>query len=106
MRDIINYCMEQAAKGLYEEAMQGTNHACIETIKYLIPLVIEQELSGDQKRCMKLHYFEQQNQTEIARQLGITQPTVSRKLKNARKKIGKYLNYSLLAAKKTSSILH
>lgn len=106
MKDIIEACMNQCAWQRYQETTADTNYACVETIRYLLPIVIERELTGSQQLCMQLHYLEHRNQTEIARLLGITQPTVSRKLKTARKKVEKYLDYSLMAANKTSSFLH
>lgn len=106
MKSVIDLCMDNVAYQRYYDRLGTTNSACIEAIKYLMPIVIDKELKGDQKRCMKMHYFEHMTQQEIAIQLGVTQPTVSRKLKTAREAVKKYLEYSLLAANKTSALLH
>ncbi len=98
--------MDYIAWQQYQASCGTSNYASVETLKYMLPIIMERELTEQQRQCMQLHYFAHKNQTEIAGQLGITQSTVSRILKTARKRMEKYLRYSLMAADKTSALLH
>ena len=54
---------------------------------------IQKELTQRQKDCFRKYYFQKQSQEEIARELGITVPTVSRHLKKARSRLQQIARY-------------
>lgn len=51
------------------------------------------ELTARQAECVRLRYGEGKSMSEIAAQLGVTPPTVSRHLKKARIRLRKVLEY-------------
>lgn len=104
MKDFIEYYLDELAWKDYQDACGESNRLSIETMKSILPMVIERELTAEQQDCVRLHYFEELTQAEIAGKLGITQSTVSRVLKTARKRVGRILKYSLQAAGKTFSV--
>lgn len=53
------------------------------------------ELTPTQRRQVEMYYFQHMKQTEIARELGVNKSTVSRGLTRAKRRLRRYLQYSL-----------
>lgn len=71
----------------------------IKSISKVLPLIIENELTPRQGLCLRLFYVHQKSQTEIARQLHLSQPTVCRHIKTARDITNKCLGYCYYCVK-------
>ncbi len=71
-------------------------------MKAVFPIIIEKELTQKQSLCLRLYCIHHKSQAEIARQLKLSQPTVSRHIKTAKHIINKYLNYCYFAVKKSN----
>lgn len=104
--DTFDYYIEQFSMSKSMEGKYDDNSANIEAIRYVMPIIIENELTEKQKACFKMKFFENMTQEEIAKKLNLTQPTISKSINSAKKSVRKYLHYSLLAAKKTSLLLN
>lgn len=64
-----------------------------ETLLSYLRNIIEYELTEKQKFCIRRYYFEGKSMREIAKELGITEPTVSRHLKKARLRLENSVRY-------------
>lgn len=62
-------------------------------IKEVLPIIIKQDLTERQRRCVEMMYYEGKTQSEIARELLLSQPTVSRHIKTAQRIIRNRLFY-------------
>lgn len=56
--------------------------------------VMEGELTGRQRECIRLRYFEQMRVCDIAEQLGLRPATVSIHIRKGRERLGRVLRYS------------
>jgi len=56
-------------------------------------LAAQGELTQRQMQCVRMYYAEQKTVSEIAQELGVSPPTVSRHLKKARFRLKKILQY-------------
>lgn len=79
------------------------NQATLAAVKAVLPFFMKQELNPMEQQCTNLYYVKELAQRQVAEQLGISQSTVSRNLKKARRKLARYLSYALLAAEKAVS---
>lgn len=52
------------------------------------------ELTGRQMECVRLYYFEEKKMREIAQELGIGVPAVSKHLKKARYRLSRVMAYA------------
>ncbi|MCC8016738.1 MAG: sigma-70 family RNA polymerase sigma factor [Clostridiales bacterium] len=68
-------------------------------IKAVISSIAEKELSPRQRECLKMKYYEKMNQEQIAESLNLSQPTVSRHISAAIRKMRKILFYCVKALK-------
>lgn len=59
----------------------------------IIPIILENELTSRQKNCIELSYFKDMSQREIAENLGVTQPTVSRHIRDGVSIVNRHLSY-------------
>lgn len=88
----------------YEECEHDEQKIMIKAISYVLPRIIENELTARQSLCLRLFYVHGKSQTEIARQLKLSQPTVSRHIASAKAITNKCLAYSFLAVKKANEM--
>lgn len=63
----------------------------------LIPIIVENELTTQQKRVFNLHFREYKTQIQISDALGISQPTVSRHLNASIENVNSVLQYVIPA---------
>lgn len=68
----------------------------------VVPKIAKNELTQMQRICFEMFYFEKKSQKQIASILHISQPSVSRHLKNAQIIIEKIGNYCIMSIKKTN----
>ncbi len=69
------------------------NKATISALKAVMPQVIQRELTEKQRRCLELRFGRLMSQQEIADELNLSQPTVSRHLKSAVSTLSNRLYY-------------
>lgn len=74
----------------------------ISSISKALPLIIKNELTPRQSVCLRMFYVFGKSQVEIARELKLSQPTVSRHIKAAKDIVNKYLSYSFYAVKQAN----
>lgn len=67
----------------------------LKAMSKVLPLIIKNELTDRQSICLRLFYVHNKTQLEIARELKLSQPTVSRHISTAKDIVKKYLNYCL-----------
>lgn len=104
--DTFDYYIEQISMARCREEASDSNTANIEAIRYVMPIIIENELTEKQKACFKMKFYDNMTQEDIAKSLNLTQPTISKNINAAKREVRKYLHYSLLAAKRTSMLLN
>lgn len=59
----------------------------------VLPQITEKDLTKRQKQCLEMKVIENMSQAEIAEALGISQPTVCRHIKIAKKIVNNRLSY-------------
>lgn len=69
------------------------NRAEREHLLRLLPTMITEELTQRQQDCVRLYYFEGMKMHQIAAELGVQTPAVSRQLKRARNRLQNVLRY-------------
>lgn len=67
----------------------------LKAMSKVLPLIIKNELTERQSICLRLFYVHNKSQLEIAKELKLSQPTVSRHISTAKDIVAKYLNYCL-----------
>lgn len=72
------------------------------SVSKVLPLIIKNELTERQSLCLRLFYVYGKSQTEIARQLKLSQPTVSRHIKTAKDIVNKCLTYCIYCVQKAN----
>lgn len=70
----------------------------------VIPHIVENELTKQQRNCFNAKYLQNKTQQEIAESLHLSQPTVSRHINTARDTVNNILKYCYLAATKAISV--
>lgn len=75
----------------------------IKAMSDVLPIIIEKELTKMQSLCLRLFYVNGKTQTEIARQLHLSQPTVSRHIASAKKITNNRLAYCYYTVKKANN---
>ncbi len=91
--------MQYKSSNLWGEAAdwesRGDNSSDIARLKRNLAKIRSQELTQRQAEIISLYYDRGMNTVEIAQALGTNKSTVSRTLERGRKRIKKYLQYSL-----------
>lgn len=72
------------------------------SITKVLPLILKNELTDRQNLCLRLFYVHGKSQTEIAKELKLSQPTVSRHIKTAKDITNKCLTYCIYAVKQAN----
>lgn len=74
----------------------------IKSMSKVLPLIIKNELTPRQSLCLRMFYVFGKSQVEIARELKLSQPTVSRHIKTAKDIVNKFLSYSFYSVKQAN----
>lgn len=75
------------------------NKILLRSLSYILPLIVKQELTQKQRLCFELFYINNKSQSEIARIMHLSQPTVSRHINSAKDIVTKIANYCFAAVK-------
>lgn len=97
-----------------EEYMSGTSlinedgfdeqKIMFKAISKVLPIILKSELTPRQNLCLRMFYIHGKSQIEIARELKLSQPTVSRHIKTAKDIMNKYLSYCTYSVKKANEL--
>lgn len=101
MIDFIDSYMTDA--NAYEEYEHDEQRIMLKAVSKVLPKIIENELTPRQSLCLRLFYVHNKSQTEIARELKLSQPTVSRHISTAKAITNKCLYYCCLAVKNANA---
>jgi RNA polymerase sigma factor (sigma-70 family) len=74
----------------------------IKSISKVLPLIIKNELTERQSLCLRMFYVFGKSQVEIANELKLSQPTVSRHIKSAKEIVNRFLTYSFYSVKQAN----
>ncbi|MCC8073931.1 MAG: sigma-70 family RNA polymerase sigma factor [Clostridiales bacterium] len=72
-------------------------------VSSVLELILKNELTTKQNLCLRMFYVHGKTQTQIARELKISQPTVSRHISTGRDILNKFLGYCVFAVKKANN---
>ncbi len=100
MIDFVDTYMTDANR--FEEDGYDEQRILVKSISSVLPIIIENELTPRQSLCLRLFYVHGKSQTEIARQLKLSQPTVSRHIATAKAITNKCLSYCFYSVKKAN----
>lgn len=73
-------------------------------IESILPMIFNNELTQQQRKCLNLKYNQNLNQTEISKKLKLKQPTVSKHISTGKKIVNDRLSYCLMALEKANKI--
>lgn len=74
----------------------------IKSISKVLPLIMKNELTERQSLCLRMFYIFGKSQVEIAKELKLSQPTVSRHIKSAKDILNRFLSYSFYSVKQAN----
>ena len=100
MKDFLEKCV--ADRDFFEDDSDDEQKILSKALSRVLPKIIENELTPRQSICLRLFYVHGKTQTEIARELKLSQPTVSRHINTARAIVNKILGYCLYSVKKAN----
>lgn len=100
MIDFVDTYMTDA--NAYDDAGYDEQKILLKSMSKVLPLIIKNELTPKQSLCLRLFYVHRKSQTEIARQLRLSQPTVSRHIKTGKDITNKFLNYCYYSVNKAN----
>ncbi len=86
----------------YEDDGFDEQRILIKSMSDVLPLIIENELTQRQSLCLRLFYVHGKSQTEIAKRLKLSQPTVCRHIASAKAIVNKCLSYCYYSVKKAN----
>ena len=73
-------------------------------ISSVLPLILKNDLTPRQRDCLKMKYVDELNQAEIAKRLGLSQPTVCRHIALAKNIVNNRLSYCLVAINRANNM--
>ncbi|MDD6619506.1 MAG: sigma-70 family RNA polymerase sigma factor [Eubacteriales bacterium] len=100
MKDFLEECV--ADRDFFDNDSDDEQKILSKALSRVLPKIIENELTPRQSICLRLFYVHGKTQTEIARELKLSQPTVSRHINTARAIVNKILGYCLYSVKKAN----
>lgn len=95
MIDFITNCTANQDDFEYQDF--NTEKVKQDALTSVLPLIIKDELTERQNICLRLFYIYGKNQKEIAKELGLSQPTVCRHIATAKAAVNKTLKYCMVA---------
>lgn len=101
MLDIINLFYLDKLDNNTDIDSQQINKSAISIV---LPLIIREELTEQQKKCIKMKYEENLTQCEIAKRLHLSQPTVCRHIEQAKNIVNNRLAYCFVALKQAGNM--
>lgn len=100
MIDFVDEYMRDA--NAYDDSGFDEQRVISHSLSSVLPLIIEKELTPKQRTCIRLFYVNNKSQAEIARELRVSQPTVSRHISTAKAIINKIIRYCYYTTKKAN----
>lgn len=100
MSNFIEECV--ADRDIFEDDSADEQIILKKALSKVLPLIIERELTEKQSLCLRLFYVHGKSQKEIAAQLRLSQPTVSRHIAAAQRIVNKIAGYCLYSVKKAN----
>ena len=73
-------------------------------ISSVLPLILKNDLTDRQRDCLKMKYVDDLNQAEIAKRMGLSQPTVCRHIAIAKSIVNNRLSYCLVALNRANNM--
>ena len=73
-------------------------------ISSVLPLILKNDLTNRQRDCLKMKYVDELNQAEIAKRLGLSQPTVCRHIAMAKSIVNNRLSYCLVVLNRANNM--
>lgn len=86
----------------YEDNGFDEQRILIKSISKVLPIIIKNELTPRQSLCLRMFYVFGKSQVEIAKELKLSQPTVSRHIKSAKDIVNRFLSYSFYSVKQAN----
>ena len=101
MMDLIDaYYLEDG----YREEDVDSQKISRSAISSVLPLILKNDLTPRQRDCLKMKYVDELNQAEIAKRLGLSQPTVCRHISLAKDIVNNRLSYCLVAINRANNM--
>lgn len=100
MKSFLEECV--ADRDFFEDDSDDEQKILRKSLSCVLSKIIENELTPRQSICLRLFYIHGKTQTEIARELKLSQPTVSRHINTAKAIVNKILGYCLYSVKKAN----
>ena len=85
----------QASQDLWQQQFSADNSAQLERLQEKMLYALDDTLIPRQRQLLIMYFFRSMTVTQIAQELKIGKPCVSRTLTRALEKLGKALRYSL-----------
>ncbi len=89
-------------KSKYEDNEFDEQRILVRSMSKVLPMIIENELTPRQSLCLRLFYVHKKSQAEIARELKLSQPTVSKHITTAKSITNRYLRYCYYCVNKAN----
>ena len=90
----LSYDRMQAVLGREDRREQSTNSADLRAASAVLRTAMELELTGRQRECVRLYYYENRTMEQIGAVLGISKSTVCRHLQKAKRRLEKAVSYA------------
>lgn len=100
MKNFLEQCV--ADEDIFDSDSADEQIILRKALSSVLPEIIKNELTQKQSLCLRLFYVHGKSQTEIARQLKLSQPTVSRHIRSGGAIVNKILGYCLYSVKKAN----
>ncbi len=100
MKSFIEECVGEYDE--FDECGYDEQKILQNSLKFILPQIVERELTQKQRICFEQFYIRRKSQNEIARMLRLSQPTVSRHLKSAESIVNRIGMYCIYGIKKTN----
>ena len=84
-----------ADMAMYSRQMDADNSREISRLKRNLIRALREDVTEKQRQVLLLYYAEGKNMREIGESMGVDKSTVSRTLSRGRKRLKRYLQYSL-----------
>lgn len=89
-----DYIDEMVSLKIYDEEGENNNKENIKRIGKILSLIIQRELTNNQRKIFNMYYYENLNMAQISQEMGKNKSTISRSLKRSREKIKNYMQYN------------